>query len=108
MFSKGHNHPPILTLLKLPCINNETRWKHFDLKKTCRFLESFADKQFLNPSHYSIHYTICGALHDLVPFVHFKERENTHGGVLLLVKLQAKNNTPPWTFFTFFKLCTWY
>ena len=26
-----------------------------------------------------------GALHDLVPFVQFKKRENTHGGMLLLV-----------------------
>ena len=40
----------------------------------------------------------------------FKNVKNTHGGVLLLVKLQAsvcnftKNNTPPWVFFTFFKL----
>ena len=37
--------------------------------------------------------------------------KNTHGGVLLLVKLQAflacnftKSNTPPWVFFTFLKL----
>ena len=29
-------------------------------------------------------------LHDLVPFVQLKKRENAHGGVLLLVKLQAK------------------
>ena len=39
-----------------------------------------------------------------------KNVENTHGGVLLLVKLQAKaciftkSNTPPCVFFTFFKL----
>ena len=32
---------------------------------------------------------IYDALRDLVPFVQFKKRENTHGGVLLLVKLQA-------------------
>ena len=34
-----------------------------------------------------------------------------HGGMLLLVKLQAyfnKTNTPPWGFFTFFKLYKWY
>ena len=37
-----------------------------------------------------------------------------HGGVLLLVKLQAasynftKSNTPPWVFFTFLKLYKWY
>ena len=52
---------------------------------------------------------------NLVLFLRFKKREkNTHGGVLLLVKLQAlacnftKNNTPPWMFFTFFKSCKWY
>ena len=44
----------------------------------------------------------------------FKNLKNTHGGVLLLVKLQAesfiftKSNTPPWVFFTFFKLYRWY
>ena len=31
--------------------------------------------------------------------------KNTHGGVLLLLKLEAaKSNTPPWVFFTFLKL----
>ena len=40
--------------------------------------------------------------------------EKTHGGVLHLLKLQAKvsifikGNTPPWVLFTFFKLCKWY
>ena len=40
--------------------------------------------------------------------------KNTHGGVLLLVKLQAeacnfiKRDTPPWVFFTFFELYKWY
>ena len=38
-----------------------------------------------------------------------KKRENTHGEVFILVKLQAacnftKMKTPPWVFFTFFKL----
>ena len=43
-----------------------------------------------------------------------KYAKNTHGGVLLLVKLEAsacnfsKSNTPPWVFFTFFKLHEWY
>ena len=32
---------------------------------------------------------ICDVLRNLVPLVQFKKRENTHGGVLLLVKLQA-------------------
>ena len=43
-----------------------------------------------------------------------KNVKNTHEGVLLSVKLQAedcnftKSNTPPWVFFTFFKLYKWY
>ena len=32
---------------------------------------------------------LCNALRDLVPFVQFKKRENTHGGVLLFVKLHV-------------------
>ena len=54
--------------------------------------------------------SISDALRDLVTFVQFKKRENTHGGVLLLVVLQAeacdfiKSNTPPWVFFTFSKM----
>ena len=45
----------------------------------------------------------------LVPFVQFKKLfKNTHGGMLALVKLQAKSNTPPWVFFTFFRLYKWY
>ena len=53
---------------------------------------------------------ICDTLRDLVAFVKLKNVKNTHEGVLLLVKLQAKacnftkSNTPPWVFFTFFKL----
>ena len=36
--------------------------------------------------------SISNILLDLVPFVQFKKHEkNTHGGVLLLVKLQAKS-----------------
>ena len=43
-----------------------------------------------------------------------KNVKNTHGGVLLLVKLQAnacnftRSKTPPWVFFTFFKLYEWH
>ena len=44
-------------------------------------------------------------LRDLVPFVQFKKRENTHGEVLLLVKLKASAcNIPPWVFFHLFKI----
>ena len=44
------------------------------------------------------------------PLHNFKKVKNTHGGVLLLVKLLAevcnftKSNTPTWVIFTFFKL----
>ena len=43
-----------------------------------------------------------------------KNLKNTHGRVLVSVKLQASacnftnSNTPPWVFFTFFKLYKWY
>ena len=47
----------------------------------------------------------------LVPFLQFKKREKkTHGGALFSVKLHVeawnftKSNTPPWVFFTLFKL----
>ena len=38
-----------------------------------------------------------------------KKVKNTHEGVLLLVACNyTKRNSPPWVFFTFFKLCEWY
>ena len=54
------------------------------------------------------------ALRDLVLFVQFKKRENTHRWMLLLVKLQAKacnftkSNILPRVFFKYFKLYKWY
>ena len=42
---------------------------------------------------------ICGALRDLVPFVQLKSVKNTHGEVLILVKLQAIISTLPWVLF---------
>ena len=48
---------------------------------------------------------ICDDLRDMVPFL------NTHGGLLLLVKLHSeacnftKSSTLPWVSFTFLKLC---
>ena len=43
-------------------------------------------------------------------FYNLKNVENTHGGVLLLLKLQVftKSNPPPWVFFTILKLYKWY
>ena len=37
---------------------------------------------------------ICDALPELVPYLQFKKREDSHERVLLLVKLQT-SNTPP-------------
>ena len=59
---------------------------------------------------YYIHYMRC--LCDLVSFApSTKNTKNTHGGMLLLAKLQAcnftKSNNPPWVFFTFFKWYKW-
>ena len=54
---------------------------------------------------------LCAIWHHLY---NLKKVKNTHGGVLLLVKLQAKgcnitkSNICPWVFLTFFKLCKWY
>ena len=52
---------------------------------------------------------------DFVPFVQFQKRkENNHGGMLLLVKLQAstcnftKSSTPPWVLFKFLNFYKWY
>ena len=39
----------------------------------------------------------------------FKNVKNTHGGVLPLIACNfTKSKTPPWVFFTFFKLYLWY
>ena len=59
-------------------------------------------------------FRICDALSGLVDLYNLKNVKNTHGGLLILVKLRAsacnftKINTPPWVFFTFFKLYKWY
>ena len=48
---------------------------------------------------------ICDTLHDLVPFVQFKNRENTHGGVLLLVKLCKCCPIPPSVTYVIDRFC---
>ena len=40
-------------------------------------------------------------------FYNVKNLENTHEGVLHLVKLQAESNPPSWVLLTFFKLYKW-
>ena len=41
----------------------------------------------------------CDALHNLAPFAQFKKQKNTHGGVLLLVRLQASSFTDTFSSF---------
>ena len=59
----------------------------------------------------TLEFLVCDVLCDLVPFVQHKKGKNTHGGVLLLLKLQAevcnftKTNISPSVIFMFFKLC---
>ena len=54
---------------------------------------------------------LCGILYHVY---NSKNVKNIHGGVILLVKLQAsacnftKSITPPWVFFMFLKLDNWY
>ena len=49
---------------------------------------------------------LCGIWYHLY---NLKNVENTHGGVLLIAKLQAaKSNTPSWVLSTFSKLYKWY
>ena len=63
------------------------------------------------PVDHPIRKIMCDALRDLVTFVQFKNVENSHGGVLFLVKLKAKtynftkNNTLP-CLFSYFLICT--
>ena len=60
-----------------------------------------------NYKEYQAHVILCMIWYHLY---NLKNVKNTHGQMLLLVKLQAlacnftKSNTPPWVFFTFFKL----
>ena len=86
-------------------------FSYFEVKKSCSFFEqpcSYIHLVDLNKSCSYFKICICYALCNLVPFVQFKKPENTHGGVLLLVKLQAsacnftKSNTPPKVFVTVF------
>ena len=60
-----------------------------------------------NRHNSTVHTNICNVLRYLVSFVNLKNVKNIHGGVLLLVKFQAKasnftkNNTPAWAFSCF-------
>ena len=73
-------------------------------------------KKILNGSfypswnHWSHSSKICDALSDLIPFVQYKKREKHPWRSVNFCKVAGftKINTPPWVFFTFFKLYKWY
>ena len=83
-------------------------WNYFMSKKLLENNYQSLNKKPCVIKFYVMHWTIWFHLHNL------KNVKNTHGGVLILVKLQAlacnftKINTPPWVFFTFFELYKWY
>ena len=70
------------------------------------FVSSFSISSFISWAYNPLRY--------LVQFAQFKNMKNYHGGVFLLVKLQAKawnftkSITPPWVLFKFLKLYKWY
>ena len=91
------------------------RMKRSDIRRARRFantLRVIDDITVLNEgSEFEQNFKdIRDALRVLVPFVQLKNVKNTHGGVLLLVKLQIflcdfiKSNILSLVFFTFFKL----
>ena len=78
-------------------------------------------EKFVTAFWYKINpFAMSDALRDLVSFVQFKKRKNSHRGVLLLVTWECllanfalctivtckftKSNVPPWGSFTLFKL----
>ena len=65
-------------VIKTKRINNVNAL--MDIGGVFRTLSNICDRALLRK---------CGALRDLTPFVQFKNMKNAHGGVLILVKLQA-------------------
>ena len=75
-------------------------WQVSICKGLYRFVTTKLDKYIFE--------TLCAIWYQLY---NLKTVKNTHGGVLLLLKLQAEattSNTVPWVFLTFLKLCKWY
>ena len=70
--------------------------------------------RFLQESLYVVRCAIWYHLYNVKNLNNFVQFKNTHGGVLVLVKVQAescsftKSKTPPLVFLTFLKLYKWY
>ena len=94
---------------------NKSILKKKTKKKTFNYLEKSKLRKKTSRSKKKLYWRVksisCAIRYYLY---NLKNVKNTHGGVLILVKLQAeacnftKINTPPWVFFTFFKLYKWY
>ena len=78
-------------------------FKFIELSKTVQKKKTVKKRNFLN----FLNVMRCAILYH---YYNLKNVKKTHGGALLLVKLQAeacnfaKSNTTPWVFFMFFKL----
>ena len=66
------------TICRLLPMNCVSVFEHF-VGLAVKGLSTFHLKKWVHCAEMS------GALRDLVPFVQFKKRENTHGGVILLL-----------------------
>ena len=62
-------------------------------------------KVIFNTAYLSIQYVMHSAI--WYHLYNLKNVKNIHWGVLILLNF-TKINTPPWVFFTFFKLYKWY
>ena len=74
-------------------------WQFF---KNCLVEGSSSSKAMKWKTSYENKWFIRDALRNFVSFVQLKKREKH------LLRSRLKSNTPPWVFFTFFKLYKWY
>ena len=84
-------------LIRLAQVNNRSYTWQRSFRKN--FSQSTIQNQILKTLYLSIILDLFSRLIDLVPFVQFKKREKHPWRSV---------NTPPWVFFTFFKLYKWY
>ena len=78
-------------------------------------IDALQGSKYTSESCHTSKIPICGALHDLVPFVQFKKHEKHPWRSVIFsqvagssLQLYSKSNTPTWVFFAFFKLYKWY
>ena len=75
--------------------------EHYFPQESINYFPLTFNKEFWSAFHKTMIMNIWDAMRDLVPFVQSKNMKNTHEGVLLSVKLQAKaanTNNKHWDF----------